>query len=144
MNITVFRKPLNGTVAECVMGYSTGGLNIDACRVDFPDSEDPKPRLHKGAVYSNVHGGYQRPNKSSYTHKTDWHPGTGRWPTNVILQGTVEVTERFPHTTSGAIKAGTPYNHSDCNTMGAASGVVTRDFQASSGSASRFFYQINE
>jgi site-specific DNA-methyltransferase (adenine-specific) len=43
--ITLARKPFRGTVADNVLSYGTGGLNIDACRVGTDDV--PKTRYCK-------------------------------------------------------------------------------------------------
>ena len=36
--IVLARKPLSGTIAETVSAWGTGGLNIDACRIDTEDA----------------------------------------------------------------------------------------------------------
>ena len=54
--------------------------------------------------------------------------------------GSDEVLGMFPVTTSGYKKAGTPYNHDNCITMGGAVGCTKRDYPGDSGSAARFFY----
>jgi site-specific DNA-methyltransferase (adenine-specific) len=90
-------------------------------------------------VYEGVAEGYQRPNKSSYTHKTDWHmQPQGRWPANVIHDGSDEVVSLFPQTSSGELR---PYSE---NHQNATSFQMHRDKtfiqDANSGSSARFFY----
>ena len=88
-------KPLDGTFAQNALKWGTGALNIDGCRVET--SEKGMSREHNGTVYEGVAEGYKRKNKSSYTHKTDWHQHTkGRWPSNTLLDGSDEVLALFP------------------------------------------------
>jgi hypothetical protein len=51
--IVLARKPLIGTLAENVLAFGTGGLNIDACRVPTADEENlgrwPANILHDGS-----------------------------------------------------------------------------------------------
>jgi DNA modification methylase len=68
-------------------------LGIDECRIATDEGGE---RKHKGAVYEGVHNGYKRPNASCLTHKTDWSmPPSGRWPANVVHDGSDEVMEAF-------------------------------------------------
>jgi DNA modification methylase len=87
--IVVARKPLIGTVAANVLAHGTGALNIDTCRVGTPDDLS-------GGAYA-VHGterhdgwGMQRAGAGEYTQPT------GRWPANVIHDGSEEVLAAFP------------------------------------------------
>lgn len=44
--VILARKPLDGTVAETVLKWGCGGLNIDGCRIDTVTGQDtPSPRL---------------------------------------------------------------------------------------------------
>jgi len=68
----------------------------------------------------------------------------GRWPANLIHDGSDEVTELFPDVKTGAIK---PYKHNNTSSIYGAgkgwktsSGMITSHHDASSGSAARFFY----
>jgi hypothetical protein len=38
--IVMARKPLDGTVANNVLTYGVGGINIDGCRVDYVSKDD--------------------------------------------------------------------------------------------------------
>ena len=79
--ISVARKPLAGSVAQTVLRYGTGGLNIDGCRI--------------GPAFTSV-GGNNFSVWRDAEGRTDLPPShaipsaqqvSGRWPTNVILQG---------------------------------------------------------
>ena len=77
ITVLLIRKPIRGSVAENVLAYKTGGLNLDACRITTTD----KPKPIKPFTIKNVHKGYQRPGRSMYQHKTGWElPSKGRWP----------------------------------------------------------------
>jgi len=82
--IILARKPLSEkTIANNVLKHGVGGINIDGCRVGTTEKGS---RDHKGKVYEGVAEGYKRPNKSSYTHKTNWKmQPKGRFPANLIL-----------------------------------------------------------
>jgi DNA modification methylase len=82
--ITVARKPLVGTVADNVMRYGTGAINVDGCRVATDEL--------KGKVYNNNNTGWKCTSAPSTVHGNE----TGRWPANLIHDGSDEVTELFP------------------------------------------------
>jgi DNA modification methylase len=74
--VIVARKPLSGTVAQNVLTFGTGALNIAATRVGTNESTS-RPR---GTFpHSDDAWGNGRPNEVSETHPA------GRWPPNVVL-----------------------------------------------------------
>jgi DNA modification methylase len=79
--ITMARKPLEGTVAANVQEWGTGGLNIDGCRV--PGAKHTQSTSHPGGQ----HGTF-RPLAARGAQLDD---GTGRWPANLIHDGSDEV-----------------------------------------------------
>lgn len=88
--IILARKPLDGTVAENVLKWGTGALNIDGCRIETdgrPLREiDPKPEAN-GSVYAgrqNPGHGFDGGSKAIGTTLL------GRWPANVLLAHTNE------------------------------------------------------
>lgn len=81
--ITVARKPLIGTVAENVQQYGTGALNIDDCRVEAERSTG------WGGGSALYEGGLSRDGG-------DARPVDGRWPANLIHDGSDEVLAAFP------------------------------------------------
>jgi site-specific DNA-methyltransferase (adenine-specific) len=82
--IVVARKPLVGTVAANVLEYRTGALNIDACRIS---GELPHHN------YGRTSGAKSFVGESSTPYNT---PELGRWPANVIHDGSDEVLAAFP------------------------------------------------
>ncbi len=142
--IVVARKPLSEkTVSDNVLKYGTGGLNIDGCRVSHNDKNTLsryKNKLGKEVQEGKTGIGYKKKNFGKHSKENFEKAKQGRWPGNLIHDGSEEVVKLFPNTKSGSIKKGTKYNHSNCKTMGSASGSVKSDFIGSKGSASRFFY----
>lgn len=95
--VVLARKALDGTAAECVMKHATGALNIDACRVGSTGTDVTRLIENKissgSSVYNfnkadqgsaSMNGGFTK------THKD------GRWPANVIHDGSEEVLELLP------------------------------------------------
>ena len=136
------RKPIEGTVANNVLTYGTGGLNIDASRVA---SDDGFEKAWDKPVSTNI----SAPNGKFITegsqHTVDLsgnRPVGGRFPANFIHDGSDEVVALFPDTKSGSIK---PYKHNNTSTIygggkGLQLGTITANFTGDSGSAARFFY----
>lgn len=136
--ITVARKPLIGTVAENVLTWGTGGVNVDGCRVGSGGVTESSARAGKGA-------GYEAHNKEGRKYGdglggviAEAHP-LGRWPANLIHDGSEEVVGLFPETKSGAGARRPNGAHSDVTYNG---GWSPHDYarEADSGSAARFFY----
>ncbi len=140
--ITMARKPFKGTLSSNVQTHGTGALNIDGCRVEWPDGKVPE-------VGTPGWGGPAKkltavPGQEGETVDRSQPSELGRWPANLILDGTDEVTGLFPHSTSGAMKADTKraaQNEAGSVCYGKFGGNFASDeVKASSGSASRFFY----
>jgi site-specific DNA-methyltransferase (adenine-specific) len=129
--ITVARKPLTGTVAANVMEHGTGALNVDGCRVGANDG------YTENAVTQGINTA-----QTSYVlrreRRTFEPSANGRWPANLIHDGSEEVVGLFPQTTSGDL---TPYlNQSRNGHAGVNSEWKTVTRTGDSGSAARFFY----
>ena len=126
---TLCRKPLSEkTIAANVLKWGTGGINIDACRVEVgPEG------LTKG-------GCKDKGKRSGFGYKdsgeTPQHP-QGRFPANLIHSGEQEVLELFPET-----KSGKPSGKRNANSNMFASGGngVNLTGFGDQGSAARFFY----
>jgi DNA modification methylase/NAD-dependent dihydropyrimidine dehydrogenase PreA subunit len=72
--IVVARKPLSGTVAQNVLSFGTGALNIDGCRIGTGEDKGEWPiteRRHADVAYT------LQPTETDRT--------SGRWPANVVL-----------------------------------------------------------
>lgn len=133
--IILARKPLSGTVAETVLTHGAGALNIDGCRVVADWQQDPNARGWRGGN-SKAAGAvnFGAGGKDRVSAPSDG----GRWPANVVHDGSPEVVARFPDTAStppGNIRP-TP---STANTYGEFS-KRSLIGHTDSGSAARFFY----
>lgn len=135
--VIVARKPLIGTVAENVLRHGTGALNVDACRI--PMSERDREAIDSMGGFGLP--GWTNPAPSecySVPHKeaAQAHPG-GRWPANVIHDGSPDVVRLFPDSESAPF-AGTGATR---NVFGGGTGseYSCRGY-SDSGSAARFFY----
>jgi DNA modification methylase len=128
---TLCRKPLSEkTIAANVLEWGTGGINIDGCRVEAGEDLE---RVSGGS--DNAIGKWGL--KSRHTTPQSPH---GRFPANLILDGSEEVTALFPVT--GKSRATQRNNKaSDNNSMaGANLGHVSFGHDDNGGSAARFFY----
>lgn len=84
--ITVARKPLVGTVAENVLAHGTGAINVDGCRVATL-VQGKRTNGKTNEIYGDL----------SYTAGQNWEGSSlGRWPANLIHDGSEEVTKQFP------------------------------------------------
>jgi site-specific DNA-methyltransferase (adenine-specific) len=131
--IIVARKPLCGTVAENVLTHGTGGINVDGCRVKGTwstwrkkDGTVSEQNQDSHAIYGQGMGDVRNPEHSA-----------GRWPANLIHDGSEEVVGLFPVTKTGVCPAD--------GAGGYEGGLRRRDNRSAmnggdSGSAARFFY----
>ena len=133
--VVLARKPLVGTVAANVLEHGTGALNIDGCRVEALDDDCAR----NPSLVADTAAGFGK----GLAMGGRGHDA-GRWPANLIHDGSDEVVALFPESTSGAMKAGTQRAAQDepgsvC--FGIYGGNATStEISASSGSAARFFY----
>jgi DNA modification methylase len=84
--IVVARKPLVGTVAANVQQYGTGALNIDGARVGRVDGDSASGWSQSGSkAGENIA-------MSGRNYERDPKPdnAAGRWPANVITDGSIE------------------------------------------------------
>jgi len=124
--IVVARKPLIGTVAKNVMEHGTGALNIDGCRIplngDYKCGANGRPsQTGLGDHYNSA--------------KANQHSEVGRWPANLIHDGSEEIVGAFPQTSPS--RQGLPRTGKNGDGWGM---KATGAEYADSGSAARFFY----
>ena len=126
--ITVARKPFPGTVAENVLQHGTGALNIDGCRV-------------------GTEGGTTRSGQAPYA-ESGWRTGheivplnTGRFPANLIHDGSEEVVGLFPESNGqqGQVTGKEPSSKIN-SVYGDFHGRPATAPRGDTGSAARFFY----
>jgi site-specific DNA-methyltransferase (adenine-specific) len=84
--IVMARKPFKGTVANNVLEYGTGAINIDGCRVATSDHVSN----HSKKCDSDIYGDYG----NIETHQTEGQK-LGRFPANFIHDGLEEEWGRY-------------------------------------------------
>lgn len=87
----IARKPLIGTVAENLLEWGTGALNIDGCRYAYGDEAWPGPQEKHDDIRrerSTLHGLHSGPTET--VQMSD----LGRWPANVYATPKASRSER--------------------------------------------------
>lgn len=146
--ITVARKPLVGTVAANWQQHGTGGLNIDGCRVETSDNlgggdQSATPKIGPD--------GWNRPwmqdEQSKAAHAARCNANVakaealGRWPANLIHDGSEEVLAAFPEAQGQLARARTDAVPHGNQVYGALKNVTSQpEPRGDGGSAARFFY----
>jgi DNA modification methylase len=129
--IIVARKPLDGTVAANVLKHGCGALNIDACRVEAGDG------YTDNCVTQGINTA-QTSYEPRQVRRTFAPSKDGRFPANVIHDGSDEVIYDFPQSESTAQP-----RHNSARPVAAAKGSESEHLSfgfIDSGSAARFFY----
>ena len=126
------QKPFSeATGTANILRWGTGALNIDGCRVD-----GPKPDTVRGAGGQN---GRYAPIAAQGRILDD---GKGRWPANVIHDGSAEVLEAFPEAPGQQFAS-----RDDQRSQGSVYGTIAMNGKGyeprgDEGSAARFFYTV--
>jgi len=125
---TLCRKPLEEkTIASNVLKYGTGGINIDQCRVKGNYKWRASDSKIKGDIFK----------EGSFGEKSS----IGRFPANLIHDGSDEVVEGFPETHKAGNKKLSPITSGKSifgiGDKGKRNPKIPGD---NGGSASRFFY----
>ena len=143
--ITVSRKPFKGTVAANVMAHGTGALGIDACRI--PTDENLNGGAYakfgnRGSLEGDLReGAAQGMFQAGKTADTDYVQPVGRWPANIIHDGSDAVMAAFPANAGAAAPVkGTEDSAASTGSVTGKRARVKGAFHADSGSAARFFY----
>lgn len=89
--IIVARKPFKGSVVNNIIKYRVGGLNIDECKIG-----NEKRTQFSGKSNGRIYSEYSQKNAHFETVE-------GRFPANVITDGSEEVAKGMPNTTSTSI-----------------------------------------
>jgi site-specific DNA-methyltransferase (adenine-specific) len=137
--ICLARKPLVGAVAANMAAHGTGALNIDGCRIATTEADS---RDVGRSINRNVRSGEDwGMNRHEAEFVASVVPIEGRWPANIIHDGSEEVLAAFP---DSAGQQGDLTGHSKDRVsknaygdMKAARDAIARN---DTGSAARFFY----
>lgn len=133
--ICLARKPLSEkSVAANVLEHGTGAVNVDGCRVEGDMGADRaagKPRRNDNKIFG--------------TANTTINPQSplGRWPANVLHDGSDEVVGMFPQTDGQQRATGPQFDRKRGAVYGEFAGVSEHSPRGDSGSAARFFYSAH-
>jgi site-specific DNA-methyltransferase (adenine-specific) len=133
--VIVARKPIEGTVANNVLKWGTGALNIDGSRIGSETmGGGTNPAFPSGSSLVGKKQGTER--------KENTNTSTGRWPANIILD---PYTAELLDEQSGTLKSGamnsTTKGHDPDNFNVYGTQYVRQVYaKGDSGGASRFFY----
>ena len=130
--IILARKPLDGTVVNNVLKHGVGGLNIGACRVETDETvggRGDKKDTHGANCYSVYKGDGYEPRRHTQ----------GRYPANLIHDGSEEATGGMPWTKSSKTN-GTDNRANNGNSMFIDGEHNSFNSHNDQGSASRYFY----
>lgn len=152
--ICMARKPLVGTVAANVLAHGTGALNIDACRIPTGEAlrtgsggipcrhDEHVPRTRSGEASAERR--YIETGGTNFAMKPGPRGGAvaGRWPANLIHDGSTEVVALFPADAGQAAPLATRNSDKTRNSYGTFAGSPDAHFSPhdAGGSAARFFY----
>lgn len=135
--ICMARKPLVGTIAANVQKHGVGALNIDGCRIgsEVVNSNHTAMLSFKGKNARPWHA----------EHENTMHEHIGRWPANIIHDGSDEVLGMFPQAQGqlAAITGDEPTANGFSGTVYGYGGKARRAIalpREDTGSAARFFY----
>ncbi len=130
--IVLARKPIVGTVANNVLTYGVGGLNIDGSRVGNEDTRSPASKTALGMMNDD----------SWQAQEVMAGSANGRFPANFIHDGSDEVVNSFPETkaTGSGKVSGFRKGGDSKNSVGISGVKSAADGFSDSGSAARFFY----
>jgi len=132
--ITVARKPLSEkTIAANVLKWGTGGINIDGCRVEL--NGDYKCAANDRPSQTGLDDGYN-------SEKANNHIEQGRFPANLIHDGSQMVLDLFPAKAGAAAPVMSGQKGKSNGIYGdfEQKGDNGASFRNDSGSAARFFY----
>jgi DNA modification methylase len=140
--IILARKPFRGSVAQNVLAHGCGALNIDGCRIETDETwEHGDP----GFVASGRRGVFFDETKGMNLNNSGRSPSSplGRWPANLLHDGSDEVLAGFPETgkSSGGSGEASQNPQMDGHTVGWMTGIrANMGGLGDSGSAARYFY----
>jgi site-specific DNA-methyltransferase (adenine-specific) len=135
--ICMARKPLDGTIAENLVEWGVGAINVDGCRVATEEDIKATRNVSLGSSGAGVFGAANVP--GVYEQKDG-----GRWPANIAHDGSDEVLAAFPSTApSKAGLRGIQQRHDVASPETARPKEGTNNIRGiddNGGSAARFFY----
>lgn len=131
------RKPIEGTVANNVLKHGTGGLNIDGTRVGTETMTEGRAKQAGSVAWQGEDRSDGKGSGFKDTPLDNPQIHTGRFPANLIHDGSDEVEAVFPQTGKSAVRKG---GKGGSGLYGGSFGDDAVGGFTDSGSASRYFY----
>lgn len=130
--ICLARKPLGEkSIAANVLKHGTGAINIDACRVGTEGGTAKANPVPESKTVTALGNGLNGGGVKSID--------AGRWPANLIHDGSEEVLAAFPDA-PGQQRSTGPEFERHAEVYGKFAGVTAHEPRDDAGSAARFFY----
>lgn len=135
LHVAVVMKSTDGNFAFNALKHGVAGLNIDGCRIG---TETITQHGRKETFSQSMSG-------KNYAQEAGTNEHQGRWPANVVHDGSDEVLAGFPVSNVQARR-----NNPEKMSGGAGMfGIAKRqkmgpEYLGDTGSASRFFFQVKE
>jgi site-specific DNA-methyltransferase (adenine-specific) len=138
--ITMARKPFKGSATANVLTHGTGALNIDACQVPFAGGADEQESKAKNqhANHGNGARGNAVLNPMGQSERENYNP-PGRWPANLIHDGSDSVVGLFPQSSQTGKRSATSKAATVDGTSWGNDNHQSTEY-TDSGSTARFFY----
>jgi site-specific DNA-methyltransferase (adenine-specific) len=128
--ILMARKPLEGTVAANLLKHGTGAINVDGCRIGAESTVRNCNGIGTSSSFNMAATKELRINGSTQ----------GRWPANLMHDGSPEVLAGFPQVTSGTGNKNVQNQPRQREFLHGLRPGVGIGMGGDQGSASRFFY----
>ena len=136
VHIAVCMKPIEGNFAQNSLQHGVAGLNVDACRVE---TENDVNLCRNNQVGDNGWKNSSGGRNSAALRQDMGLEALGRWPANVIHDGSDEVKAEFPYTKSGDFSQRGQSSNTVQPGGWRTAGRNDKDFKGDEGSAARFF-----
>jgi DNA modification methylase len=134
--IVLARKRLIGTVVENISSFGTGALNLASTRIPLREKLHHYTPSKSGLGKNGIYGASSRVQGANSPTRYD---NRGRWPANLIHDGSQQVMNLFPKTKPGGNLTGIEPSSRSKNVYGP-SKRKSWNSHGDNGSAGRFFY----
>lgn len=140
--IIVAMKPTDGTFIDNALNHGVAGLNIDGCRVGILAKDDYGRSAVNACGTVNAHDGFGGKAFKMQERDGEYINSLGRWPANLIHDGSDEVLDGFPESAGqrGDLTGHAKDRQSSNGCFGKMGPAVDALRRNDSGSAARFFY----
>ena len=128
--IVMARKSIEGSIVDNVLKHGTGGINIDGCRI--PLDGDYKSKANGRPSLTGLGDNYD-------SEKANTPDTIGRFPANVMHDGSEEVMSGFPNTKTTYVSNHHQNNRTTESAVGNLGHPGNQGFN-DKGSAARYFY----